>query len=589
MSRRSIATCLAVLAPGCGFLTEAGNDVTSEIRIELQVATRSGSAIQGIPLSVIESVRLTVVPESGDQIDSVKSLSTASPAATFGVTVEMGSVEFIAEVTSNNGSTLYTGSTLEDIRADGFQVTVPLQAVAPVMVVSRDSLDVSPDLPDSVEITNRGVGTLSWSISGTTPPDTSCAGPCLTFTPTSGDLTADQSQFVSVLAATDSTEPLLVQVTSAQGGVDLLVTTSPATGVFQLARAGGVHSCGLDGSGDAYCWGLNSEGELGDGTMTSRNSPMTVLGGLAFDTLVLADRHSCALTAGGAAYCWGSNGFGSIGDSTNSNRRSPVPVIRGITFKSITAGGAAANGEHSCGVEASGRAYCWGANSRGQLGNGGFSDFNFPVEVADSLGYTSITAGGLHTCALASDGSAYCWGSNSSGQLGGIAGDTALPIPVTGGLSFVTLDAGSFHTCGLTALGEAYCWGQNDRGQLGNGTTADTTAPVEVNTGLGFVAISAGGRADAIADHTCALTASGTAYCWGSNTRGQLGDGTTADRSTPVPVAGNVTFTSLTAGGLHTCGYTSLGAAYCWGLATWGQLGDGANTDRLIPTLVRDP
>ena len=199
------------------------------------------------------------------------------------------------------------------------------------------------------------------------------------------------------------------------------------------------------------------------------------------------------------------------------------------------------------------------------------------------LTFASISAGANHTCGLTAGGSIYCWGSNDFRQLGdGTTTNRLTPVPVSGGLSFasVSLGIGINHTCGITSSGGANCWGQNDNGQLGDGTTAEHFTPVPVSGGLSFTSVSAG------ESHTCGMTTSGDAYCWGSNSNGQLGDGTTTARLTPVPVSGGLTFALVSAGSSYTCGITTGGTTYCWGANGNGQLGDGTTTQSLAPGLL---
>jgi alpha-tubulin suppressor-like RCC1 family protein len=220
-----------------------------------------------------------------------------------------------------------------------------------------------------------------------------------------------------------------------------------------------------------------------------------------------------------------------------------------------------------------------------------FSDFSnvacATASPATIVSFAAVFAGGAHTCALTSvPGAAYCWGRGESGQLGvpappstcltdgGLFSCSMIPVPVAGGLMFQTLAGGGSHTCALTSGGTAYCWGNNQFGQLGDTSTTNQDAPVPVAGGLAFVSIDAG------AAHTCGLTSSGAVYCWGRNNRGQLGDGTTNNRAVPVAVSGNHTFQLIAAGGFsngHTCGLTDVGIAYCWGDNERGQLGAGTS------------
>jgi len=153
-------------------------------------------------------------------------------------------------------------------------------------------------------------------------------------------------------------------------------------------------------------------------------------------------------------------------------------------------------------------------------------------------------------------------------------------VTVLAGLSFATVSAGVDHTCGVTTAGAAYCWGNNGYGQLGDGTTTDRTSPEAVQGGLGFASVRLG------AFYSCGVTTAGAAYCWGDNSTGQLGDGTTTSRTSPVAVTGGLSFAAVSAGLGHTCGVTTAGAAYCWGYNAFGQLGDGTTTDSHAPVHV---
>jgi alpha-tubulin suppressor-like RCC1 family protein len=329
-------------------------------------------------------------------------------------------------------------------------------------------------------------------------------------------------------------------------------------------------TCSLTTGGAAYCWGHNGYGYLGTGDTTFyRTTPAPVLGGLTFAAVSVGPNHTCGVTPSGAAYCWGFNWPSQLDEGTFWTGP-PLAVPGGLTFTTVEAG----NG-HTCGVTPSGTAYCWGENMFGQRGEGSWWYTSGPVAVSGGLTFAMVSAGYHHTCGVTPSGTAYCWGYNGNGQLGDgspiDAGGQFSPVAVSGGLTFTTVDAGGSHTCGVTTSGTAYCWGDNQ------------TTPVAVKGGLTFATVSAGDQ------HTCGVTTGGAAYCWGYNETGALGDGSLTDRSSPVAVLGGLTFATVSAGAFHTCGVTTSGAAYCWGDNDAGALGDGSTTWRLVPTPVVFP
>ena len=348
--------------------------------------------------------------------------------------------------------------------------------------------------------------------------------------------------------------------------------------------AGREHTCGVQVTGDLYCWGQNTNGKLGDGNVSGTDTPVAVQGDLTFATVDAADEHTCGVTSDGAAYCWGNNQLGSLGDGTTTGRNTPTLVQGGHTFAMVSVGG------HTCGATPGGNAYCWGNNFWGNLGNGSTGGSSTtPVLVQAGVSFAQVSAGLIHSCGIDTSGLAYCWGNNQFGKLGngnpGVA--SATPVLVQGGLTFTSISAGTDQTCSVTTGGAAYCWGANNNGQLGDGNGGtDRATPVLVQGGHAFAMVSAG------IDHSCGVTTAGAAYCWGSNFQGALGDGNAEIGSdTPVLVQGGHTFTAVSAG-LHTCGVTTAGAAYCWGRNFFGQLGDGNGgttgaTD--MPVRVSDP
>lgn len=466
-------------------------------------------------------------------------------------------------------------------------------------------------------------------------------------------------------------------------------TTSPSAvpslvdglsaGVVALA-AGSNHSCAIDTAGNAWCWGLNTSGQLGDGTTTRALQPRKVAGiGRSVNAIVAGSRHTCAVTDTGAMLCWGGNGSGQLGTGSASSRQlSPTPVMGMDSGVEAIAAGTF----HTCSMARNNEVHCWGYNAGGQLGDGTIQSTRVPVAIdGTNMDVVQLTAGSLHSCAVAASGELRCWGGNAHGQLGiGSTADQWSAVSVNGpspGIKAVTtrcalsnaggvscwgdtytrvdgditaaprlvpavmpgLESGMVsvktgdHSCALSAAGAAWCWGQNFSGELGDGSRNDSDVPVAVsglNSGIASItpghshtcALSSAGKVmcwgdnrygqvgeelsiyrptpflvsaappDTVAlatgfTHTCALTRAGAVKCWGDNTNGQLGDGSTIWSLPPVPVSGlSAGVVSISAGVLFTCALTDAGAVKCWGSNTDGELGDGSTTERRTPTPV---
>jgi hypothetical protein len=340
---------------------------------------------------------------------------------------------------------------------------------------------------------------------------------------------------------------------------------APASTVRVPARAsavGGAHVCRTGGGGVA-CRGANDRGQSPTGPAPS---PLVFV--------ATGVSHTCGLDRGGEAFCWGANEHGQLGDGSRTDRRSPVPVSGGAPFQLVTGGLS-----HTCALDGAGSAWCWGRNVGGQLGSGSRDDRVAPGRVIGDVRFRTLAAGWNHTCGIDTGGTVWCWGLNGDGQLGdGTHLDRLLPSRIAGTPPFQMLSAGNAHTCGI-AGGDVLCWGDNQFGQLGTGDGASATRPAVV---VGLPAAAT--RVAAGALHTCALLDDGQVFCWGQNLLGQLGDGTTVNRPTPTVVGGR--FRTLDAGGAMTCGVAEDGGEFCWGLNQAGQLGDGTRTNRVVPTRV---
>jgi alpha-tubulin suppressor-like RCC1 family protein/pimeloyl-ACP methyl ester carboxylesterase len=380
---------------------------------------------------------------------------------------------------------------------------------------------------------------------------------------------------------TAGAEDVTASVGWGAGAIPAAVGAAPTLAASAIA-AGSHHTCALTTGGGVKCWGDNGYGQLGDGTQTQRLTAVDVSGlTIGVSAIAAGYDHTCALTTGGGVKCWGDNGYGQLGDGTQTQRLTAVDVS-GLT-SGVSA--VAARGFHTCALTSGGGVKCWGYNVFGQLGDGTTTDRSNPVDVVGlSSGVGAIAAGYHHTCALTTGGGVKCWGYNVYGQLGdGTTTDRSNPVDVVGLSSGVgAIAAGEVYTCALTTGGGPKCWGANYLGQLGDWTTTPRLTPVAV-FGLtsGVSAVAAGG------DNTCALTTGGGVKCWGYNDLGQVGDGTTTWRLTPVAVVGLTNGVSaIAAAGAHTCALTTGGGVKCWGDNGYGQLGDGTQTNRLTPVDV---
>ena len=488
---------------------------------------------------------------------------------------------------------------------------------AATVTISLDTL--TPILSDINVVPAVTYGTISWKTSEPTTGKVEF-GLNENYGTAVEDLNFTTNHIVSIAGLT-SGALYHSRITSYDAGGNITISTDLTFKSLKVnaIAVGGWYTCALTTSGGVKCWGSNRSGQLGDGTTTDRYAPVDVSGLSSGVTAIASSMnpgsssweggagHTCALTTSGGVKCWGINSRGQLGDGTVTDRLTPVDVV-GLSA-GVTA--IAAGGSHTCALIASGGVKCWGINNDdqfqfpfqgdGQLGDGTAIDRLTPVDVVGlSAGVTAIAAGVSHTCAIITSGGVKCWGANRYGQLGdGTTIDRLTPADVVGLSAGVTaIAAGRGHTCALTASGGVNCWGSNGYtapsgityflGLLGDGTTTDHYTPVDVS-GLssGVTTIVAG------ALHTCALTTPGGVKCWGANRYGQLGDGTTTNRLTPVDVLGLSTgvmaispgdvLMGMNSVGGHTCSVTTIGGVKCWGMNRAGQLGDGTTNDRLTP------
>ncbi len=375
---------------------------------------------------------------------------------------------------------------------------------------------------------------------------------------------------------------------------------------------GGSHTCAVKTDGTAWCWGYGHYGQLGIGTTTTQYLPVQVLDSDGSGTLnnvsqiSLGYSFSCALKTDGTMWCWGYNddGQAGLGYRTYSVGITLPLQSGGSSFTNVSQ--ISAGQSHVCALKSDGTAWCWGDNYYGKLGVNSLDDDKYsPTQVYNTLGsgifsdVSKFSAGSAHTCAVKSDGTVWCWGGNSSGQLG-INSTVSKSIPTqvldpggTGVLTNVSqVSAGNSHTCAVKTDGTVWCWGYGGAGRLGNNSTSDKRTPVQVVGvgGSGFLTnvsqISAG------QSHVCALKSDGTAWCWGDNSNGRLGNNSSVyPQSTPIQVADVnmnpiTNFSQISAGYRHTCAFKTDGTAWCWGYNNYGQLGIGSTANSSLPTQV---
>ena len=369
------------------------------------------------------------------------------------------------------------------------------------------------------------------------------------------------------------------------------------------------HACGVAFNGELYCWGDNSFGQLGNGTSTPSTTPVAVLkGSMPADSTVVkvstGVNYTCAIASDGKAYCWGTGSSGQLGNGATSQRNTPSPVARGampadMIVNQITTGNA-----HACAVASNSKAYCWGVNSYGEVGNGTKTQASSPVAV--SLGampagstVSQIDAGTEQTCAIASNNKGYCWGAGDSGRLGtGGNADATTPAAVAqgampAGATLIQIQSGWGTGCAIASNNMAYCWGNNSDGRLGNGSTATSFSPVAVAMGAMPTGTTVR-HIDAANVHTCVIASNDNTYCWGQNGLGQLGTGDlsnpytsyTPRLATRGSTPAGESFDTFVARGSSTCGLTTSGKLLCWGYGGVGMLGAGNTNNAIAPTNV---
>jgi hypothetical protein len=360
-------------------------------------------------------------------------------------------------------------------------------------------------------------------------------------------------------------------VTARAAGVSASFSATVFALAFTNVSVGTRTTCATTATSAIYCWDQSAK-------------PTRRFAGPALPLLDVGVQQHCGLDTNGFARCW-------FGDDATTGLGTVQRIASDLAFTTLSTGGhylfdyyywSYAPRPHVCGLVGDGQAYCWGEDGSGQRGDGAATaPFYTPASVSTALRFKSISAGGMHTCALSTTDRAYCWGANTAAQLGvplPIVGSNA-PVAVSGDLSFASVSAGHAHTCALTTTGAAWCWGDNYNGATGPvGPASFREAPDMVSESLTFTQLALGYV------HSCGLTTGGEVYCWGGNYNGQLGTTAIGGFSAiPTRLPGTQTFTKIVSGAdaFHTCGMATDARVYCWGYVN----ATGTGTSAVAPVI----
>lgn len=348
---------------------------------------------------------------------------------------------------------------------------------------------------------------------------------------------------------------------------------------WKTVNSGSTFTCALAETGKISCFGTNSSGQLADGTTTARTVPTPIVGDISDWTSVSSgSTHACALRVDGSLYCWGANNRGQVGDGTTNNATSPLLVDSG-PWLAVSAGT-----EFTCGLKMDHSVWCWGLNTSRQLGDGTTTQRMVPTrESTIAVDWASVAAGNAFACATKMDGTRHCWGTNSLGQAAdGTTSSVVTPKACDMATDWgTTIELGDFSGCAQKKNGTMLCWGDGSSGQTGlPGDETPKLTPAQVGQDADWTAVSTGFR------FACGIRMSGELSCWGSNARAATGMGYLADRADPTAVSMDMDWERIDVQLDNGCGIRTGGNMYCWGRNVYGHLGDGTNVTRVAPVQV---
>lgn len=382
--------------------------------------------------------------------------------------------------------------------------------------------------------------------------------------------------------------------------VPTVVTMPAGVESFSSISTNSNFSCAIADNGKVYCWGVGNSGQIGNGANASTVSVPTAVTMPAevtsFSSVSTNANFSCAITNTGKVYCWGTGSSGQIGNGASANVNVPTAITLPSGVESFSS--VSTNSNFSCAIANTNTVYCWGDGKSGQIGNGGTSNINIPTSVTIPAGVESfsyvVSTSTISSCASANNNKLYCWGANTNGSLG--RGDqyyntpTNLLIPA-GVSSFNQVSTAANNSCAIANTGKVYCWGDGTSGQIGNGTDASTNLPTQITMPDGVNSFSTVATTGTNT-FSCALANTGNIYCWGNGTTGQIGNGASSNVNIPTATtmpSGVTSFSSVATGTNFSCALANTGNVYCWGTGDSGQIGNDASSNVNVPTAVTMP
>jgi len=363
--------------------------------------------------------------------------------------------------------------------------------------------------------------------------------------------------------------------------VSFVISNLKAQSCFKQISAGVAYTVAIKTDGTLWAWGSNAYGQLGTGTHIGTINPVQIGTSTNWASVCAAVFHTVAIKTDGTLWAWGQDDYGQLGNGTITPWiNNPIQVGSATNWASVSAGSG-----YTVAIKTNGTLWVWGRNLEGQLGDGTNVNRWSPKQIGVATNWASISAANFHTLAIKTDGSLWAWGGNNSGQLGdGTTVDKNTPSKIGSTTDWAKVITGYQHTMAIKTDGSLWAWGANYVGQLGDGTNISKKSPVQTGTATNWKSVTAGGY------HTIALKTNGSLWAWGGNNYGQLGDGTTVDKNIPLQIGTATNWAIATAGEYyHSLALKTDGSLWAWGSNNVGQLGDGTTVDKNSPLQIVCP